>query len=128
MVGRVPRMRVSSVMWPLWSSGTWKSARMMTRFPRRGRSSMVTLFRCMRSGPVRSAAGGHVLDEVPDPTRVAPLVVVPGDDLHHALVEPSGQRGVHDGRVRVPVHVHRHHRILGSTWPPGAERPGPLRM
>src|SRR5207244_11498441 len=101
----------SSVMWPLSSSGTLKSARMMTRLPRRGRSSMVTLFRCMRSGSVCSAAGGHVFDEVPEPTRVAPLVVVPGGELHHALVEPSGQRGVHDGRVRVPVHVHRHQRI-----------------
>src|SRR2546426_10728218 len=106
MVGRVPRMRVSSVMWPLSSSGTLKSARMMTRFPRRGRYSMGTLFRCMRSGPVRSAAGGHVLDEVPDPTRGAPLVVVPGGDRYHAPIEPSGQRGVHDARVRVPVPVH----------------------
>src|SRR5712691_8664248 len=113
MVGRVPRIRVSSVMWPLSSSGTLKSARMMTRLPLRGRSSMVTLFRCMRSGPVYSAAGGHVFDEVPNPTRVAPLIVVPGNDLHHALVEPRGQRGIHDGRVGIPVHVHRYHRILG---------------
>src|SRR2546428_13950155 len=103
MVGRVPRMRVSSVMWPLSSSGTLKSARMMTRFPRRGRASMGALFRCMRSGPVRSAAGGHVLDEGPDPTRVGPLVCVSGGDLHHGLVEATGQRGGHDGRVRVPV-------------------------
>src|SRR5437016_14190201 len=112
MVGRVPRMRVSSVMWPLSSSGTLKSARMMTRFPRRGRSSMVTLFRCMRGGAVRSAAGGHVFDEVPNPTRVAPLIVVPGNDLHHALVEPRGQRGIHDGRVVIRGHGNLHHRIL----------------
>src|SRR2546422_11758913 len=51
--------------------------------------------------------------QAPAPTRVAPLIVVPGNDLHHTLVEPRGQRGVHDGRGRIPVHVHRDHRILG---------------
>src|SRR5436189_6413849 len=122
MVGRVPRMRVSSVMWPLSSSGTLKSARMMTRFPRSGRSSMVTLFRCMRNGPVCSAAGGHVFDEVPDPTRVAPLVVIPGDDLHHALVVPSVLLGVHDGRLGIPYHVHSYTRI-SRILPAASHRP-----
>ena len=45
MVGRVERMRVSSVIWCESSNGTLKSARMMTRLSRSTTSSIV----CLRS-------------------------------------------------------------------------------
>ena len=42
----------------------------------------------------------HARGEVDEPVGVAPLVVVPGDDLDLGLVDHAGQRRVEDRRVR----------------------------
>ena len=44
--------------------------------------------------------GEHALGEVHDAVGVAPLVVVPGQDLDHAALDDHGQLGVEDRRCR----------------------------
>ena len=48
---------------------------------------------------------GHLLDQVDDAVGVAPLVVVPRDDLEEVVVEGNARLGVEDGRVQVRVRV-----------------------
>ena len=47
----------------------------------------------------------HALSELDEPVRVAPLVVVPRDDLHLRAVDDRRQRRVEDRRVRRPDDV-----------------------
>src|SRR6266545_4968096 len=98
IVGTTARMRVSSAIRPS-SSGTLRSTRRKTRFPARSSRSTLSF------GKLQGLR--HVPDEVLDAVRVAPLVVVPGEDLDHGAVDHRGGRQVHDGRVRVAVEVHR---------------------
>lgn len=56
---------------------------------------------------------GDVGDEVKDPARVAPLVVVPGNQLDKVLVQGDTGLGVEDGGVRVAVHVGGDNVVLG---------------
>ena len=49
-----------------------------------------------RSGRGHREASGDERDQVGDPATVAPLVVVPGDDLHHVAAEDHGRFGVDD--------------------------------
>ena len=44
---------------------------------------------------------GHVRDKLDDTARVAPLVVVPRDELDEVGVQGDASSGVEDGRVRV---------------------------
>ncbi len=39
---------------------------------------------------------GNVLDEIDDTVRVAPLVIVPGDQLHKVVVQRDASLGVED--------------------------------
>lgn len=48
---------------------------------------------------------GDVGDEVEDTAGVAPLVVVPGDQLDEVLVQGDTGLGIEDGRVGVAVQV-----------------------
>ena len=52
-----------------------------------------------------NGALGHLLDEVDDAVGVAPLVVVPRDELDEVVVERDARLGVEDGRVQVRVRV-----------------------
>lgn len=56
---------------------------------------------------------GDVGDEVKDTAGVAPLVVVPGNQLHKVLVQGDTGLGVEDGGVGVAVHVRRDNVVLG---------------
>src|SRR5688572_29458118 len=124
MVGSAARMRESSLTLPS-SMGTLKSTRTKTRLPC-GSMSLTVCFSkggapalfggCERWCRLLRAAGrslhlalssatlaqlpGHERDEVRDAARVAPLVVVPGDDLDH-VAEDDRVHGADDGRVLV---------------------------
>src|SRR3989442_10938983 len=125
IVGSAARMRVSSATAPASFSGTLKSTRTSTRFPRGSTSSTVRL----RKVTPRLAAGGDRLadlgrDErgnVREPARVTPLVVVPGDDLDH-IAERDRVDAAHDRGVLVALQVARDERLLGVVHDP-LERP-----
>src|SRR2546423_3893210 len=90
MVGSDERIRVSSPMMPPLS-GTLKSTRMKTRWPWRSRSLMDSFMvaRLVRSAAAarRSESLRHELPQQIDAAvRIAPLVVVPREDLHEVAV------------------------------------------
>src|SRR5687767_4549050 len=121
-------MRESSLTLPS-SMGTLKSTRTSTRFPLGSKSRTVCF--CMRWAPgvlvglittgrsLQLASGSgtcaHSLTderhEIGDPARVAPFVVVPGDDLDH-VPEDDRVHAAHDRRVLVPLEVARDERLL----------------
>src|SRR5688572_17731938 len=108
MVGRLARMRVSSVIFPS-SSGTFRSARRKTRLP--ATSTSRTVFLSIEwLEPL-----GHELRQVGDPAGVAPLVVVPGDDLHQVLAGDHGRGRVDDARALVALEVHAHQLLGGDA-------------
>ena len=76
------RMRESSATAPSFS-GTFRSARMNTRLPASARSATERQRRCRR----RSQLLGDDARELRHAARVAPLVVVPGDQLEEVLVQ-----------------------------------------
>lgn len=49
--------------------------------------------------------GAHVRDEVQDPARISPLVVVPCENLGRVLVEDDGGGSVNDAGVRRAAEV-----------------------
>src|ERR1700690_2784274 len=99
MQGTEARMRVSSVMRPPpvaeWSCGTLRSARMKTRLPlaklcfamSENRSTFMVWFLVFAS----AAHHAHHLENL---VRVAPLVVVPGNDFDESLVERNAGVGI----------------------------------
>src|SRR5262245_27435221 len=107
MVGSAARMRVSSVIVP-FSIGTLKSTRMKTFRPLRERSRMVVI----RTIPADEGLPlepllFHVADQIDAAARVAPLVVVPRQDLDEVAVEHLRVRRVENRRVRVALEVDR---------------------
>jgi hypothetical protein len=56
---------------------------------------------------------GNVDQEVADTPRVTPLVIVPGDQLHKALVQLNTGLGIEDGRSRVTDEICGDHLFLG---------------
>jgi len=52
--------------------------------------------RILESSPFFSGMRRHVLHQVRDAAAVAPLVVVPGDDLHELIADHHGAEGVDD--------------------------------
>src|SRR5512138_839188 len=105
-------MRVSSRISPLSVRGTLKSTRRKTRLPLTSRS--VTKF--------MSPSPGDVLDEIDEPAGIAPLVVVPGDDLDQRPVEDLGREQVDDAGVPVAHEVRGDERLVGDAQV-GVERP-----
>ena len=61
--------------------------------------------RILESSPFFSGMRRHVLHQVRDAAAVAPLVVVPGDDLHELVPHHHGAEGVDDRRTRVALVV-----------------------
>src|SRR5256885_3806922 len=114
-VGSAARIRVSSATSP-FSSGTLKSTRTRTRFPRTSASRMVLLSNAARvlaaSGDRDAHLRGDELGDVGEAARVAPLVVVPGNDLDHVAQDDRVQR-THDRRVSVAFQIARYERLLG---------------
>src|SRR5688572_33022313 len=87
MVGIAARIRESSVTLPS-ASGTLKSTRTKTRLPATSASRTVSLsMGAAASGSRDGQARRDVGDEVGHAAAVAPLVVVPGDDLDHVPAE-----------------------------------------
>ena len=97
MVGTLARIRPSSVI-VLPSSGTFRSDRTSTRLPRRSPSARPSM--PVTSGRATSERGADVDDQVGEAVGVAPLVVVPADDLD-LVADHLGQRGVEDAGRRV---------------------------
>src|SRR5580698_11252702 len=88
MVGRLARIRPSSVIL-VPSSGVFRSARSSTVLPSTSRSSIP------RTAPPSAAAGqpgAHQGGQVGEPVGVAPLVVVPADDLDLIALRHREQR------------------------------------
>ena len=61
--------------------------------------------RILESSPFFSGMRRHVLHQVRDAAAVAPLVVVPGDDLHELIADHHCAEGVDDRRARVALVV-----------------------
>ena len=58
---------------------------------------------------------GDVGDEVQDTAGVAPLVVVPGNELHEALADGNAGLGVEDGRLVRAGEVGRDDGLVGEA-------------
>ena len=56
---------------------------------------------------------GHVAQQVEHTAGVAPLVVVPGDELDEVVVQADAGLGVEDGAGRVTAQVGRDDVVLG---------------
>src|SRR5258708_20638441 len=108
-------MRVSSVMCCSESNGTLKSARTNTRFPARSISRIVFLFMSfvlMKKGsplpgdpqPLPAFLSDEVR-EISNTAGVAPLVIVPGEDLDHLATPNHGHLSVHDPEIRIPTQI-----------------------
>src|SRR3954462_6512347 len=95
-------MRVSSEMTPFLMR-TLKSTRMKTRLPRRSRSRIVNFI----PAPTLQALFHQQAEQVDAAVRVAPLVVVPREDLDEIAVHYLRVRRVDDRRVRVSFEVDR---------------------
>src|SRR5690242_11345655 len=105
MVGSAARMRVSSVIAPPSSSGTLKSTRTSTCLPRTSISRTVALFMLQ---PLT-----HEVRQVGDAAGIAPLVVVPGDDLDHVVSQHHRRETIDDRGVRVATEVAGDQRLVG---------------
>ena len=102
------RIRPSSVIVPSPSSGTFRSARTSTRLPA-GHPAASDGRRV--PGP-RSERRADERDQVDQAVGVAPLVVVPADDLD-LVADDLGQAGVEDAGRRVGDDVGGDDRVLG---------------
>src|ERR1700733_8041588 len=150
MVGRVSRIRVSSITRPS-SSGTLKSTRINIRLPLSGRSRMESLdmagcprvqiisgssaviwptvarayspSRMRRKRKNLQALTGDVVNQVANAAGIPPLVVVPGDHLDAIAADHQRHRRIHDRRRRVAFKVQREKFNLFENQIP-LERPG----
>src|SRR4029077_14974076 len=113
MVGSEARIRVSSATSPL-SSGTFRSARRRTRLPSTSASRTLALVSerdADVSGTDRRRLQ-HLLRQIDAAIGVAPLVVVPGEELDEGPVDHLGLLGVEDGGVRIGDDVTGDDRVL----------------
>ena len=94
---RPPSAPTTSRSWP--TCWTPRGARRCRRARRRRPDDQ----RAAASGRWAGAPREHPLGELDEPARVAPLVVVPGDDLDLGAVDDARQRRVEDRRVRRPT-------------------------
>ena len=104
-MGTLARIRPSSVIVSP-SSGTLRSDRTRTRLPR----DVPEVVDCLIA--TVTASEPTSVDEVDEAVGVAPLVVVPADDLD-LVADDLGQPGVEDARRRVGDDVAGDDRVLG---------------
>ena len=135
MVGIDARMRESSLTLPS-SMGTLKSTRMSDALALRievpdgqlfhGSPRVLMAAGCGRASRSGRAGGVHQAlaagrraatndDQIRDAAAVAPLVVVPGDDLHQGPAERHRRLGIDDRRAAVAPEVGRHERLVGDA-------------
>src|SRR3954466_7227169 len=89
-------MRVSSATCPSFS-GTLKSTRTRTRLPFRSRSRTLSF----AMAPPLEHLRRHHLRQFRHAAGIAPLVVVPADELEEVLVQFDGAAAVEDRRARI---------------------------
>src|SRR5437773_10406561 len=99
-------MRVASVMRPA-ARGTFRSARMKTRF---AASSSSSINRTRR--PLLAEPPAHQKRDVAHPARQGPLVVVPGANRAERVVQDPPQPSVEDLGAGRAVDVRRDERLL----------------
>src|SRR4051794_18983666 len=104
MVGSDARIRVSSPICPSLI-GTLKSTRMKTRCPLRSRSRIESFMASLRRAWPLQALRHELSHEIDAAVRIAPLVVVPRQDLHEVAIHPFRVRHVDDRRVPVAFEV-----------------------
>src|SRR5829696_2079779 len=124
MVGSEARIRVSSATSP-FSSGTFRSERSRTLRPSTSASLTLALPNeraAFASGTYRGRLE-HLLRQVGAAVGIAPLVVVPGEELDEGSVDDDGLLGVEHRGVRVRDDVTGDDRVLGVLEEP-RERPG----
>src|SRR6267378_1637727 len=141
IAGTEARMRVSSVMLPAASCGTFRSARMNTRLPRRSRSVMrrIVMVSSQHLSATENSKGAEKRPpeisglcflrarcgkcfcllrvrkrnrDIQHAVAEAPLVVIPGAYLHQRAFRNLGERRVEHRRRRVVVEIDRHQGIL----------------
>src|SRR5450755_1865044 len=118
MHGTEARMRVSSVMRPPpaaeWSCGTFRSARVNTCLPAAkpllAISANQSTFMVWYLALASATHNAHHLEHL---VRVAPLVVVPGDDLDEGLVQRNAGVCIEHRGHGLAAEVGRHHLVLG---------------
>src|SRR6266566_9973814 len=123
MVGRAARIRVSSVMCCRESNGTLKSTRTKTRFPVRSISRIVFLFMFfphIKKGSLKSDDPSILpallidkIGEVSNTAGVAPLVIVPCDDLDQVTAGNHCRKPVNNRGMRITTKVHRNKWLIG---------------
>ena len=69
----------------------------------------------MSSSVEVTVTGGHEVGQVDHPVGVAPLVIVPGDNLDEARGESNAGISIEDGRARVRGEVLRDNLILSVS-------------
>src|SRR5437868_7234124 len=123
MVGRAASILVSSATFP-FSIGTLKSTRMNTRFPARSRSVMESLVIYFVTGHLslvihsapdirRLPSVRNELDQIDDPAGVAPLIVIPGQQLDELPVHYIRVFSVQNRGVRVASEIGGYQRLIG---------------
>src|SRR5581483_518640 len=66
---------------------------------------------CKTCGNSSQPFPGHEPDQINDAAGIAPLVVIPRENLDHVAAEDFGVFGVNDGRERVAAKIARHERL-----------------
>ena len=126
IVGSAARMRRSSVISPS-RSGTLKSARSEHPLCRRRQRQVLELRDRHRPSASAALARADELDEVDEAVRVAPLVVVPAEHLHHVAhrhrVEPRVK--MHDAGLPTMSADTSGSSVYSSTPGQRAARPRP---
>src|SRR4051812_24623689 len=105
-VGSDARSRVSSPIFPSFT-GTLKSTRMKTRLPLRS-TSLIESFgmgSAGSKGPGLQALFHQHAQQIDAATRIAPLVVVPGENLDEIAVHHLRVGRVDDRRVRIALEI-----------------------
>src|SRR5437764_7977718 len=116
MVGSDARMRLSSVICRSASTGALKSTRTSTRFPAASISRTVFLFiqfvpttcyiQVLQEVSLK-AFFREEMDEIGNAARVAPLVVIPGDNLDHVPANDHRRKAINDRGVGVTPEIGR---------------------
>src|SRR5262249_24711010 len=104
MVGRLSRMRVSSVtrtLPPRTSVGTLKSTRTSTRFPRtsRSRTESFDIIQSCSCSCLRLL--GQHFHQFHAAIAVAPLIIVPADHFYEAVANHERQLAIEDAGVGI---------------------------
>src|SRR4029078_1843473 len=123
MVGRLSRIRVSSVMRtlpPRTSVGTLKSTRTSTRFPRTSRSRTESFILQLKTSASRSTSTimtgliRQQFHQLHAAIAVAPFVIIPADHLYEAVAHRQRQLAIEDAGMRIANNVFGNERFIAE--------------